>query len=390
MSENKTYETKKTVEAEPVTAAPADGGRRVLRFDTMIVGILLIALGGFLLYTNYDHKFDFRELVMTWWPLVFVLIGVIKIIQSMLGVSSKGSGVGWLVFGGIIMFLMNGIFWTDWDDDFHFGFMTFSHKVKEDSRVVELDGQTKLMLDLKRTDVQIYGYTGDKIRITEKVFIRGRDKDELESKAEDYKLDVNKTDDLVTLVSNPLKNVKSVNSIYVELEIEIPETMEVELIGERSDLYVKELDGAMLIKIQGGDVTLDRLDGDVDISLSKGDVELHKLIGDVKITGKRLDIEMVDVYGNLIIDTERSAVELTNYQPLENGIDITTSRASVELNLDTDSSFDFEGTTASGNVYYEFDDEDLRERHSYSQKENDGKHKVIVKTSSASITVEEI
>lgn len=390
MDDNKSYETKKTVEAEPVRASAPDTGRGHLRFDTMLVGILLIALGGFLLYTNYDPKFDFRELVLTWWPLAFVLVGVIKIIQSMMGVPSKGSGVGWLIFGAIIMMLLNGVHWSDWDEDFNIGFINSHHKAKEDSQVIELSGQTKLMLDLKRTDVAVYGYSGKDLKITEKVFVRGRDKDNLDAKAEKFQLGVDKKDDTITIVSNPLLNVKSVNTIYVELEIQVPENMEIEFTGERSDFYVKDFDGALTLRSDIGDITMDRVDGAVKIICTRGDINLNKLSGKMEINGKRLEIDIVDAYGELTIDTERSSVELIYHQPMENGVNINTSRASVELSIDSDSSFDFDAQTSSGRIYYEFDSVDDSFSKSYSRSENGGKNKLVVRNIGGSIHLEEI
>ena len=391
MTDNKTNEESRVVEAKPAAEPRGQqGGRPGLRFDTMIVGVLLIAFGAFLLYTNYDPKFDFRELVMTWWPLIFILVGLVKIIQSMLGVPSRGSGVGWLVFGGIVILLMNGLYWVDWDDDVHFGFVSFNHKVKEDSSTIALDSQSKLILDVKRTDVSIYGYEGDEIRITEKVFIRGNDRDELEEKAENYELGVLKEQDSITLTSDPTKDIKSVNGVYVELEIEVPEEMLLQFKGYRSDLYAKDIDGDLVVKNEIGNISLDKLDGKIDIYNTRGDVDLKELIGKVEIKGKRLSIELIDVYGELLIDTERSGVEITNYEALRSPMQITTSRGTVELNIDSGSSFDFQGNASNGKVYYEFDDTDDAVRTRFNKAENGGDHKIIVKTSSGNISLEEI
>ena len=381
-------------EAVPASKRNSTAGykRPQMRFDIMLIGLFLIGLGGLLLYSSFYPQVDLRHLIVNFWPLLLVAAGLIKIVQSFMGVSSRGSGFGWLIFAAILLFFASGIYWDVWDDDdvnIHFGPWGMNFAVESSSQSLDVTDEKRLQIDSNRSRIRIIGQSGDSINISQRIFIRGWGNKKLESDAKEFELDISRTDEAIILRSRPERFVTNESRIVVELEIRVPKDLMLVLNGKRSDILVKNVDSNVDITNQYGDIELIGLTNNVTIDCESGDLEFDDLEGGLNVRGRRLDIELEEIYGKITIDVERSGIELLNYRPIENDIDISTSRGSIEVELNHGSSFSLDAAAGSGKVYYDFGNTDVVERRKYSRTENEGTYLLRLKTSRGSVSIDE-
>ena len=74
---------------------------------SLFLGLLLVVFGGLLLADNLDFiEIDFRHLFSLFWPLLFVVIGVGRVMDGRVR-----SGVGFFALGAVVQLALLG--WLD-------------------------------------------------------------------------------------------------------------------------------------------------------------------------------------------------------------------------------------------------------------------------------------
>ena len=199
-------------------STPSGGGRPGLRFDVLLVGLMLIGLGALLLVGTLNPDIDFRDLVVTWWPLLLIAAGVIKIVQAGFGISGGGSGFGFLLAVVIALIVIAGVpwQWIDVDGFFFFGPVTVY------SENVDIQAGDQLELLLEHADARLYGHSGDQVKLRVRTFVSGWSSKESRLLAEKFKVDVRRAGNVVTLVAEPDKLSDGHRRVRAELEIGLP------------------------------------------------------------------------------------------------------------------------------------------------------------------------
>ncbi len=382
MSENATP----TVPPAGNQAPQAAGGeQRRYRYDILLVGLVLIGLGVLLLYVTLYPEVDLRELARRYWPLLLVAAGLVKVVQSFLGVSGRGSGIGLLIVAAVIIFILVGVPW-EWID---FEGFVFAHRFESGRSITVAEGQV-LTVYTNRADVRVYGYGGDDIEVSLLKYVRVWDRERARDIAGDFDIQVSESESGLLIAVDPEGRTSS-SRLRAVLELRIPRRVLHSIRTVRGDIEVEGVSSDFEIESRYGDVEVSRASGLVGLTLGDGDVELFDLTGGVELDGRHADVELDEVYGPIRLELERGNIELENGRPVRGDMQIRTGRGRIDLELSEDSDVTVEADAPGGRISIDFLHVDINERGRQQVRRsfNDGDYTLRLETARGLIRIEE-
>ena len=382
MSENATP----TVPAGHQASQAPRGEQRRYRFDILLVGLMLIGLGVLLLYFTLYPGTDLRELARQYWPLLLVAAGVVKVMQSILGVSGRGSGIGLLIAAAVIIFILVGIPW-EWID---FEGFVFAHRFESGRSIPIAEGQV-LTVSANRARVRVYGYGGDDIEVSLLKYVRvWDDRERARDIADDFDIQVSESESGLLITVDPEGRTGS-SRLRAILELRVPRRALHRIRTVRGDIKVEGVSSDFEIESRYGDVEISHASGLVRLSLGDGDVELFDLTGGVELDGRHADVELDEVYGPVRVELERGGIDLENGRPVSGDMQIRTGRGRIDLELSEDSDITVEADAHGGRISIDFMgvDIDERRRQQVTRSFNDGDYTLRLETARGSIRIEE-
>ena len=132
-------------------------------------------------------------------------------------------------------------------------------------------------------------------------------------------------------------------SAKLDLVVEVPEYMLVEIDHQEGDIDVTNVSGVGIVD-DSGDILLDRIFGDVDISDDSGLIRMRDVIGDVYLSDESGEIDVQQTDGGVYIDFDGSGNVLirdvgTDVYIIEDGSgDITVENVIGDLTVEEDTS----------------------------------------------------
>lgn len=218
----------------------------------------------------------------------------------------------------------------------------------QESVTVELplrieSGQT-LKVESHRGDVHISGGSAES-RLVAKAMIRGRSREELKEKRARWT-------PVIELFEGGASVKPSPNVVEEDLEIEVPEGVQVEVISEAGDVSIKytkgsarcaarsgdvevvEAQGTVHIESQAGDVRIEKLVGSAEVENKVGDVWLREVSGVVRVRSATGDVRARDISGSVIsVETVDGDVDLDICEPLLGTLNVRTVSGDVLVDL---------------------------------------------------------
>jgi DUF4097 and DUF4098 domain-containing protein YvlB len=244
---------------------------------------------------------------------------------------------------------------------------------REQSRRVEpADGVTLLVVDNARGRIDVRPSADGKLHITALKVARAASQSEAQKVARTASVEIQREGARYTVrVKYPRKESVRVNfwegfdlsvpRLEVQLAVEVPPTMAIQLNASSGDLYTQDLHGQQRLRASSGDISVDGAWGLVDVATSSGDVELvdprsavvNTSSGDVEISGSPNalavstssgDVEVDDVSDSLRIETTSGDVSIEN---AARGGTVSTNSGEVSIRS---ISGRFSVTTVSGEI----------------------------------------
>ncbi len=384
MSEN---ETQRQPAEEPGATAPAPRPPERstgVRVDMLLIGVILIGLGALLLVATMNPNLDFRDLVMTYWPVLIIAAGLVKIVQAALGITGGGSGFGLLVLVVVILIIVAGVPW-DWVE-FN-GWFVFGPDAVYNEKIDIAEGET-LEIRNVRADTRIYSHNGDDVRLRVRTFVSGWDRKDAAEIAENYKAEVERSGSVVLISADAESASQGRRRLRVDMEIGIPRNIAARISAHRGDVDLENFDGELDVDVEYGDVDVTRSGGNLTISIRSGEVDFYDFTGDVQITGGRTAVDLEGVYGAIIVDIERGSIDLENYKPIAGDIDVRTERGNIELELNDDSAFALEAEARDGRINCDFSELDVSRVKQLRHTFNDGTYSVSLVTERGTIVLD--
>src|SRR5437868_3139181 len=289
--------------------------------------IILIAVGVMFLLMNM-HVVSWPRMgwfFATWWPLVLILFGLIRIAEYTVARSQGGPaprlGGGALFL--LILFIVMGLSassarhvnWQAFGDnvDVNPGWDgMFGEKYEFTQELSQpLPGDGRIQLDTDRGSVTVHvAENGDSpVKMVVHRHISA-DSQESASKFNDQQKPTMSVDGNILRISSG-EHVAHVQvgfamgpRIVTDLEIWAPRKAPVQVNAGRGDVNVSQRDGDVKISTNRGDVQVEQIKGNVEISAHRGNVQISHVTGDAHIEGRADDVTLSDISGVALLEGE--------------------------------------------------------------------------------------
>ena len=273
------------------------------RGSSLFSGLALVFVGLILLLHNY-RGLDIGHVLGHWWPLLFILWGVVKLYER--GVASRSgqpaaspitAGEFFLILG--LLALMGAVAGGDVvrgrfpaGDRFNFDLNVDPKPVLADSRIA---------IRNMRGDIAVRSSDESKVRVDGKKNIRAWNETDAEHLASAITVEVVKNGDGYEI--RPV-NASSDSRVGLDMDISVPKQASLTIHEDRGDVTVSDMAKPVSISTTRGDVEVRSTAGDVTIDAGKGDVKVSDTRGNVKISGRGGEVNVSSASGGLTLDGE--------------------------------------------------------------------------------------
>jgi len=294
------------------------------------------------------------HLFASYWPVLLILWGVVKIIEHQQARSrgTRASGIG---AGGVLLVVMIVVFglianqlervnWSGVRDEINIGDNDFNNIFGDTFNFNDHLQQTfPADASLKVIDnhgaVSVHPSDDDKITVV----VRKRIGAENQSDADKYNSETKPTITTIGGLVTVNANVEAAGDHPVEtdLDISVPRKAPVIVNSRHGDVNVSGRNGNVDVSTQHSDTSVDDVNGNVKVSQEKGSVKIEQITGDVQIGGRVNELTVADVKGSVQLEGEFQ--ESVKLERIAKTVTFKSSRTDMEfsklggsLDLDSD------------------------------------------------------
>jgi len=294
------------------------------------------------------------HLFASYWPVLLILWGVIKIIehQQARHQGTRASGIG---AGGVLLVVMIVVFGlianqlerVNWSglrdqiniDDSDFNSMFGDTFNFEDHLEQSFPGDASLKVVDNHGAVSVHASDDDKITVV----VRKRIGAENQSDADKYNSETKPTMTVIGGLVTVDAKVEGAGDhpVETELDISLPRKAPVTIVSRRGDVNVSGRNGNVDISAQHSDTSVDDITANVKVNQDKGSVKIEQVTGDVQIGGRVNELTVADVKGSLQLEGEFQ--ESVKLERIAKTVTFKSSRTDMEfsklggsLDLDSD------------------------------------------------------
>jgi DUF4097 and DUF4098 domain-containing protein YvlB len=295
----------------PGTPQEAPAPQPLHRRRSIFPGLLLIVLGAIFLIHRLDPSFAIGHLARFYWPLLFVLWGVAKLIDHF-AAERMGQERAPLLSGGeaallvLLAIVLMGFGIHDWVHErapwLHVDIPAFRDKYSQSREVApqEIPPGSHVTIETARGSITVNGTGGNEIRVSASESASGDDERAASERMRQVDIAVEKTGN--GYIVHPMHQGGYGEIVSADLDVQLPKSASVTLHTSHGEVSVSEINGALDAITDSGDVEIHNAGSDVAAQTQKGDVRIDGVTGNVELKGRGDDVEINDVTGNVGLD----------------------------------------------------------------------------------------
>jgi Putative adhesin len=269
-----------------------------------------MVLGAIFLIHRLDPSFPIGHMARFYWPLLFVVWGVAKLIDHFVSQSSGQERAPLLSAGEallliLLIFVLLGFGIHDvvrerapW---LHIDIPEFRDKYSSTREVQPRDipANAHVTIETQRGGITVHG-GGSQLHVTATESANGDDESSADARMKDVEISVEKSGDGFTV--RPVHQSDDRGIVAADLEVQLPKTVSLTLHTSHGDVSVNDIGGAIDARTENGDVEIHDAGADVAAQTEKGDVRIDRAAGNVTVKGRGGNVEISDVTANVTID----------------------------------------------------------------------------------------
>jgi len=274
-----------------------------MRRGSLVGPFLLIFIGALLLVHNIWPDYGALELLATYWPYLLVAWGVLRLME-ILALAARSqplpragiTGGEWVLIilicvtaGGIdaardnlplARFRMGGV--EIFGDTFDY----------RNSASQTVGDATRIRVENLNGNVRISGGETEQVTVERRMTVRALDEDDAEQAHESCPLEITLQGDQVVVRTN-LERHTGPATISSDLEIAVPHSFSVEVVGRE------------------GDTDVSNITGNVDVESDRGDARLADVVGGARLNLRRsVMVRVLNLQGNLTLEGQGRNLDL--------------------------------------------------------------------------------
>ncbi|HLH06219.1 MAG TPA: DUF4097 family beta strand repeat-containing protein [Terriglobales bacterium] len=280
-----------------------------------------------------------------YWPLLLILIGIIKLIEYYFdkerGAPARGVGAGLIIL--VIILIVFGLMASsaervNWsalggelnipdDSDFMAGVFgsnySYTQTLQQD---FPKDASLRVVVS-DRGDVTITTWDQPSIKVEVSKKVRARDQNEANKIDENTHPTINTEGNVVTLNANT--SGAGTGAAESDLNIYIPAKAAVDISTRRGSITLQDRQGDVRASTTHGDVTVTNINGSVSADMRSGSITADKITGNLQVNGQVNDTNISNVNGSVRLTGEYFGQ--LNLAKIAGGVTFHTSRTDLEL-----------------------------------------------------------
>ncbi len=298
--------------ASPVMAPPAPPRRR----KSYAGAVVLILIGVIFLLHNFGVVSAW-QFYARWWPLIIILVGVIKLIEYYQAKNENAVPSG-VTFGTIVLLFFvivsglsiskaEGVNWGAvrdqigidmGDDDLeHFGQNSYTYEDRLE-QAFPANGSVKVVCD--RGNININASNDGKIRVLvhKKIWAGSQGDGDSTNQSSKPTIEINGT----AVVVNANTQAGGKHPVEDDMDIFLPRKADVVLNTRHGDVSVVGRDGQLSVSHQMGTANFEDITGNVDVNGEKITIRGTRLNGNIAIQGRVTEVTLEDVSGSATLN----------------------------------------------------------------------------------------
>jgi DUF4097 and DUF4098 domain-containing protein YvlB len=317
--------------------------------------LILIVIGGLFLLRNFGYTFPIFQHYVRFWPLLLVLIGLIRLAEFFAARSAQrpvprmGGGTVFLLVvviatGVALSAAFHGrhdINWgsvrdnVDVDDDLLHLFGSEYTFDGEQTQPISAGGTVRVGCDRGNITVNSWDQPQVKVVYHKRIFAGSQGEADATNRSTAPRIQVR--GNIVEVQGNT--EAAGPKGVASDIELYVPSKADVELTARRGDVSVTQQTGDVKVNSQRGDVTLDQVTGNATVTTRKGSLHVSNLSGNLTADGRLDDLALDTIAGNVFITADIFGD--TRLSKLQKGVTIRTSRTELQFaRLDGDLTMD--------------------------------------------------
>jgi DUF4097 and DUF4098 domain-containing protein YvlB len=283
------------------------------RSSGIFSGLVLITVGALLLLHNY-RGLELGDLLVRWWPLALIFLGLIKLYERTVASRNPDSGssritageiflvVGMLVLVSVVVgvdIIKTKAGTGDWP-----GIHSMGDSYPFDLDVVPkaVPANARIIVRGSRGDITVRATDTPEIRVSGKKNLRGWNEEDAQHRSGPISVEIVQNGDGYEI--HPTGVGSGDSRVSIDMDIQVPAKASVSVRNDRGDITVSDMTTPVSITSASGDVEVRDTSSDVTIEMHKGDVKVTDTKGDIKISGKGTQVDVASATGSFTLDGE--------------------------------------------------------------------------------------
>jgi hypothetical protein len=280
------------------------------RGSSVFSGLMLMFIGFLLLLHNY-RGFDLTEIVRSWWPLILIAWGGIKIYErttaargSQVGATRITAGevfmvLGLLVLVGVVMGVDQARRKIPGMMDIDMPGEAFASSIDVSPKAIPANA--RIAIRGKRGDIVVRAADEAEIRVAGKVNVKSWSESSAKKMSERVSAEIVQNGDGYEVRPT---GVGGDSRVSVDMDIAVPKKASVAVHNEKGDISITDMGTGVNIDSGRGDIDIRNTTGDVSIDMRHGDAKIADTKGDVKVSGNGESVEVANASGSFTINGE--------------------------------------------------------------------------------------
>ena len=274
-------------------------------------GLVLLTVGALLLLHNY-RGLELGDVLLHWWPLALIFLGLIKLYERAVARRSDEPGSARVTGGEVFLVigmitLLSIVVAVDYAKRAIPGHMPIelsgdAYPFDLDVIPVNVPANARITVRGARGEISVRASDTPEIRVSGKKNVHAWSESDAQRRAGPVSVEIIQTGGGYEI--HPIGISAGDSRIGIDMDIQVPKKASLAVRNDRGDITVSDMASPVSVTSNAGDVEVRDTAGDVNVEMHKGDVKVSDTKGDIKISGKGGEVDVASATGSFTLDGE--------------------------------------------------------------------------------------
>jgi DUF4097 and DUF4098 domain-containing protein YvlB len=281
------------------------------RRRSIFPGLLLIVLGLIFLLHRLDPALGIGHLIRIYWPFVFILWGIAKLIDHVAAQNAgqvrppllSGAEAALLI---LLAFVLIAFGLRDWlhgrfpEIDIEDAPFQQSFSQSRQLPVQAIPDGAHISIETARGSITVHGSDAHDLRVSVNESSHGENESAADARMKDVEVVIERNGDAYNI--HPIHQADFSGGVTADLDVEVPKTAILVLHTSHGDINVSSIGGLVDARTDNGNIEIHDATANVFAQVHVGDARITGVGGNVRLEARGRDVEIADVVGDVTVD----------------------------------------------------------------------------------------